>query len=357
MPWPPQNHFFAVRRHLRTPSSPRVPAFTRRASQRDATLTKSYGFQRPDAKTGATMPAPKKLDPTTSLAALYGTKLRRLRQRAGWTQRQLGAQVPIAHSRIAQYELGNEIPTKDVSDILDRLLGANGELSELWWHVQREAIPDWARKYVELEARANVIRKYQAHTVPGLLQTNAYAWALLALAHGGDELEKLVSARLVRQKLLTKPSPPVLWVILDEAVLRRPVGGATVMRGQLAHLLRTVEEFGRVTVQVLPFEQGEHLLMGGSATVLSFPRRPDVAYLEGPQSGELVERGDSVTEYALAFEHLVARALRPEESVDLIRSVMEGLHRDAHVPTRPQRRRLAQVQLQQPGGWRLRRGR
>ncbi|MEU2564034.1 helix-turn-helix transcriptional regulator [Streptomyces longispororuber] len=305
------------------------------------------------------MPAPRELDPTTSLAALYGAKLRKLRLRAGWTQRQLGDRVPIAHSRIAQYELGNETPTKEVSDALDRLVGAEGELSDLWEHVQRESIPDWARKYVELEAKASVIRKYQAHTVPGLLQAKGYAWALLGMAHAdrGGELEKAVQARLVRQTILTRPGPPVLWAILDEAVLCRPVGGAAIMRDQLAHLLRITEELKRVTVQVLPFERGEHLLMGGSATVLSFPRRPDVAYLEGSHTGELVEGANSVAEYALAFEHLVARALRPEESADLIRSVMEGLYRDARVADRPRRRRVAQVQLQQRAGRRLRRGR
>ncbi|MEC4019924.1 helix-turn-helix domain-containing protein [Streptomyces sp. H27-D2] len=116
------------------------------------------------------MPAPKDLDPSTSLAALYGVKLRKLRTRAGWTQRELGDKVPIAHSRIAQFELGNETPPKDVSDALDALLGADNDLSDLWEHIKRTPIPDWARKFVTYEAKATAMHKYMAHSVPGLLQ-------------------------------------------------------------------------------------------------------------------------------------------------------------------------------------------
>ncbi|KUF17824.1 helix-turn-helix domain-containing protein [Streptomyces silvensis] len=305
------------------------------------------------------MPAPRELDPTTSLAALYGVKLRRLRVGSGWTQRQLGDQVPVAHSRIAQYELGKESPPKDVCDALDRLLGAGGDLNELWEHVQRESIPDWARKYVELEARASVIRKYQAHTVPGLLQTAGYARALLTVARPsvGDRLENMVTTRLMRQDILNRAAPPVLWTLLDESVLYRPVGGAAVMCEQLRHVLEAMARYDRVRVQVLPYESGAQPLLGGSATVLSFPRRPDVVYLEGSHSGELVEQVGIVTEYGLAFEHVQAQALGLDESADLIRSVMEGSHRDVRIPTRPERRRVAQVQLQQHAGRRLRRGR
>ncbi|MFF9895591.1 helix-turn-helix domain-containing protein [Streptomyces longispororuber] len=305
------------------------------------------------------MPAPRELDPTTSLAALYGAKLRKLRLRAGWTQRQLGDRVPIAHSRIAQYELGNETPTKEVSDALDRLVGAEGELSDLWEHVQREFVPDWARRYVELEAKANSIRTYSAHVVHGLLQSEPCIRALLNVACPsiGGRLEKMVASRLARQQILTRPEPPVFWAVLDEGVLRRPVGGVSVMRDQLAHVLRMVERSHRVKVQVLPYDRGAHPLLGGSATVLSFPRRPDVVYLEGSHSGELVEQAGLVAEYGLAFEYVQTQALGLDESADLIRSVMEGSYRDVRVPSRSERRRVAQVQLQQHAGRRVRRGR
>ncbi|MEV0093291.1 helix-turn-helix transcriptional regulator [Streptomyces sp. NPDC050738] len=305
------------------------------------------------------MPAPKELHPTSSLPELYGAKLRKLRIRAGWTQRELGDRVPIAHSRIAQFELGKEIPPKDVSDKLDALLGADGDLCDLWAHVQKTPIPDWARRYVELEPQACKIRKYMAHTVPGLLQTKAYARALLGVARPsvGDKLEAMLETRLARQAILARPDGPVLWTILDEAVLRRRIGGGAVMHEQLSQLLRMTTEMKHVTVQVAPFDLEEHPLLGGSLTVLSFPRRPDVAYLESSHSGELAEHQGTVAEYALAFDHLQAQALPPSASADLIRSAMEDIYRDTRRPTRPQRRRLAQVQPQQHAGWRLRRSR
>ncbi|MBO0514140.1 helix-turn-helix domain-containing protein [Streptomyces beijiangensis] len=305
------------------------------------------------------MPAPKELHPTSSLPELYGAKLRKLRIRAGWTQRDLGDRVPIAHSRIAQFELGKEIPPKDVSDALDRLLDADGDLCDLWAHVQRTPVPNWARRYLDLEPQAGKIRTHSPHTVHGLLQTSAYARALLSVARPsvGDRLEQMLSTRLARQAILDRPSHPVFCSILDESVLRRRIGSAAVMQEQLEHLLCHMSDSPHIAIQVLPFDAGEHPLLGGSLTVLSFPRRPDVAYLESSHSGELVENTMTVAEYDLAFDHLQAQALTSTASVDLIRSVMEETYRDARLPSRTQRRRVAQVQLQQHAGRRVRRGR
>ncbi|MFE2758824.1 helix-turn-helix domain-containing protein [Streptomyces halstedii] len=305
------------------------------------------------------VPAPKKLDPTQSLTELYGSMLRKFRTKAGWTQRELGDRIPIAHSRIAQFELGNETPVPDVAQALDRLLKAEGDLLDLWQHVVRTPIPDWARRYVNLEPQASKIRKYAAHSVPGLLQTEAYARELLGVARPsvGDELEKLLSARMARQRILGSESPPVLWVVLDEAVLLRTVDSPAVMREQLAHLLAAAEARNQITLQVLPFSAGAHPLLDGSATVLSFASRPDTAYLEGSHSGELIEHSVAVAEYALAFDYLQGLALSPRASAALIRSLLEDTNRDARFPSRSQRRRVAQVQLQQHAGRRLRRGR
>ncbi len=310
-------------------------------------------------KTGIVVPAPKKLDPAQSLAALYGAMLRKFRTRAGWTQRELGDRVPIAHSRIAQFELGNETPVPDVAEALDRLVKADGELMDLWRHVVRTPIPDWAVRYINLEPKASKIRKYMAHTVPGLLQTEAYGRALLNVARpsAGRKLEKLLAARLARQSILDEEGAPVLWTIMDEAVLRRRVGDRAVMREQMERLLRAAEELQHVVLQVLPFDQGEHPFLNGSATVLSFLDRPEVAYLESSYSGELIEHPGTVAEYALAFDYLQALALPPEESAALIRSAAKESYRDRPLPSRAQRRRLAQVQSKQSGGRRLRRGR
>ncbi|MEV8566581.1 Scr1 family TA system antitoxin-like transcriptional regulator [Streptomyces sp. NPDC051322] len=271
------------------------------------------------------MPAPKELDPSASLAALYGAKVRKLRVRAGWTQRELGDQIPIAHSRIAQFELGNETPPADVSGKLDVLLGADGDLVDLWVHIKRTPIPDWARKFVAYEAGATKMLKYMAHAVPGLLQTEGYARALLRISRPRDtdpEIEALVSARMERQAILGGRVPPLLWCILDEAVIRRPVGGRAGSREQLEHLLRMART-PHVVLQVLPFDQGEHPVMGGSLTLLSFERGPDVAYTESSHSGELIESAETVAEYALAYDLLQAKALPPDASLTVIRSAME----------------------------------
>ncbi|MEV6791828.1 DUF5753 domain-containing protein [Streptomyces sp. NPDC051320] len=198
-----------------------------------------------------------------------------------------------------------------------------------------------------------------AHTVPGLLQTESYARSLLEAARPsvGDRLGEMLAARLARQSILAQPESPVLWAVLDEAVLRRRVGGAVVMHEQLGELLRTATDMGQVTVQVMPFDEEEHPLLGGSLTVLSFSRRPDVADLQSSHSGELVEQPATLAEYSLAFDHLQARALSPRDSACMIRSAMEDICHDARLPTRTQRRRLAQVQPQQHPGRRLRRGR
>lgn len=194
--------------------------------------------------------------------------------------------------------------------------------------------------------------------VPGLLQTEDYARAVLsldALLSGEEQLEERVTARLGRQQRLASPDRPELWVILDEAVLRRPVGGETVMRAQLAQLLKAAEQ-RHITVQVLPFDHGEHAEMGGSLTVLTLPDGAEVAYKEGADFGQLFEEPSHVKRLAVTYDRLRAVSLPPFMSLDMIRSVMEDNHRGASVPSRSERRRLAQKQLQQPGRWRLRGG-
>ncbi|MGW6614527.1 helix-turn-helix domain-containing protein [Streptomyces erythrochromogenes] len=271
------------------------------------------------------MPAPKELDPSASLAALYGAKLRKLRIRAGLTQRQLGDKIPIAHSRIAQFELGNDTPPEDVNVKLDGLLGADGDLVDLWGHIKRTPYPDWAQKFMAYEARASAMHKYMAHSVPGLLQTEAYARELLRLGLPwctGAEVEEKVAARMERQALLQSKQPPLLWVVLDEAVIRRPVGGGPVMREQLARVAEAAMT-PRIEIQVLPFAAGGHSAMGGSLTVLSFENGPDVAYLEAGHSGELVEDRAMVAQHSYRYDLVHAQGLSPEASTALIRKAMK----------------------------------
>jgi transcriptional regulator with XRE-family HTH domain len=275
------------------------------------------------------MAAPKELDPTVSLAALLGKKVRKHRERLGWTQREVGNRLNYSHNRIAQVELGTDPPTWDMCVALDAVLGANGELTELWEHMVRERaredFPDWVQKYVLLEAKATKIYRYSPQIVPGLLQTEAYARA--ALRKGlprapQEEIEEKVAARMSRQRLLRKAPPPLLWAVLDEAVIRRPVGGPHTMHDQLARIVEAAHA-PDVTVQVMPFDRGEYAIMGGSLTLLSFADGPDMAYLEGIGPGVLVEQPDQVTEHSLTYDLAQVQALPPDDSLALIKTAME----------------------------------
>ncbi|GAA2486764.1 helix-turn-helix transcriptional regulator [Streptomyces thermolineatus] len=299
------------------------------------------------------------IDPSASMAALFGARLRRLRTSAGLTQAELGRTVHVVSTRITQIERASgHRPTRELARALDDALGAENLLVDLWPHVHRETFPDWSRAFMERSERAVAIGEYAAHAVPGLLQTEDYARALLRVGRSlkdEEQLEERLAARMARQERLGSPDGPALWVVLDEAVLMRPVGGAAVMRAQLARLLRTAAE-PHITVQVLPFRQGEHRAMGGSLTVLTLPDGSEAAYTEGADSGQLVEEPGEVKAYAETYDLLRSHALPPDMSLDMIRTAMEGTHRAARVPSRSERRRLAQEQLQQPGGWQLRRG-
>ncbi|MFI8813535.1 MULTISPECIES: helix-turn-helix domain-containing protein [unclassified Streptomyces] len=293
------------------------------------------------------------------MAALFGAQVRRLRIAAGLTQAELGEMTHVVSTRITQIERSSGArPTLELARALDAALVADGLLIDLWPYVHREAFPDWSRAFMAHSARAVSIKQYAAHVVPGLLQTRAYARALLSVGRSlrdEEHLEERLGARMERQERLAAPGRPDLWVVLDESVLRRPVGGQAVMRTQLARLLELAEE-PHITVQVLPFDQGEHDAMGGSLTVLVLPDGTEAAYTEGAHYGQLIEEPEEVGRFTVTYDRLRAVALPPLMSLDMIRSVREANDRGASVPSRSDRRRLAQEQLQQPRGRRLRGG-
>ncbi|MEU0070828.1 helix-turn-helix transcriptional regulator [Streptomyces sp. NPDC006332] len=293
------------------------------------------------------------------MAALFGSRVRKLRTAAGMTQEEVGQKTHVVSTRITQIERASGAkPTLELARALDAVLGADNLLVELWPYVYRETFPDWSRKFIAYSERAVSIREYSAHVVPGLLQTREYARAVLSVGvtlSGDEQLDERLTARMTRQERLGSPDRPELWVVLDEAVLRRPVGGREVMRTQLERLLEAAAE-RHITVQVLPFDQGEHDVMGGSLTVLTLPDGSEVAYTEGAHYGQLIEDPAEVGRFALTYDRLRAGALPPLMSLDMIRSAMEGYNRGTKVPSRSERRRVAQEQLQQSGGRQLRGG-
>jgi hypothetical protein len=177
-----------------------------------------------------------------------------------------------------------------------------------WWQRFHDVLPDWFSLYVSLEGAANIIRSYEPHFVPGLLQTEDYARAVTLLGHPsapGHEVERRVGLRMRRQSLLHSDEPPHLWAVVDEAVLRRPLGGRQVMRRQLERL-REITELPHVTLQMVPFKLGGHAAAGGPFSILRFAERdlPDVVYLEQLTSALYLDKREDVDHYHMVMERL-----------------------------------------------------
>ncbi|MFE5661412.1 DUF5753 domain-containing protein [Streptomyces sp. NPDC056517] len=261
------------------------------------------------------------LDPSASPLDYYGSELRRLREAAGLGQGQLGGIVFCTGSLIGQIENAKKVPTRDFSERIDAALMTGGVFTRLVGLVLRSQLPTWFQPYAEMEAKAAYISTYQSQLVHGLLQTPAYARAVLSVEHS-DLLDEMVAARIERQRILERDRPPVLWVVLDEAVLHREVGGREVMQMQLAHLL----SFARapwVQVQVLPFKAGEHAGGMGSFTVLRLDDNPDILYTPSYGHGHMTANPQVIRERSVGYSRLQATALSVEDSAELISRVME----------------------------------
>ncbi|MFH9741450.1 helix-turn-helix domain-containing protein [Streptomyces roseolus] len=261
------------------------------------------------------------LDPSASPLDYYGSELRRLREEAGLSQTQLGKIVFCTGSLVGQIETAHKVPTREFSERIDAALMTGGLFTRLVGLVLRSQLPSWFQEYAEMEAQAAYISTYQSQMVYGLLQTEAYARAVLATGLP-DKLEELLAARLERQRILEKVRPPMVWVIIDEAALHRPIGSPQIMRAQLAHLL-SFREARWTRIQILPFKAGEHASLIGSFNFLRFDSDPDIVYTEDVIAGHMTANPDTVREAALRYAHLQASALSVEDSAELIMRVME----------------------------------
>lgn len=266
---------------------------------------------------------PENQTPTT-LAAFFGRQLRKYRTRAEYSQDQLGAQVNYTGSLIRLIEKAQRSCPRALAERADELLDAGGALIDLWILVNQEPHPGWFRPFVEHEAQATTIHVYEPQVITGLLQTEDYAYEIIRarMPESPDEvIRRNVAARIQRQEILAQEKPPRLWVIHDEAVIRRVISGPSVMRAALAHVLE-IAESPRVTVQILPFSVGAHPATDGSVTLLG--KQPEAAYCEGNGTARLTTDPDEYAEYEHSFELLQSMALSGSESLDLIRKVMEG---------------------------------
>ncbi|MFZ3469931.1 helix-turn-helix domain-containing protein [Streptomyces sp. 4.24] len=266
------------------------------------------------------------LDPSASPLDYYGSELRRLREEAGLKQGQLGAIVFCAASLIGQIETARKVPTRDFSERIDAALNTGGVFSRLVGLVLRSQLPTWFQAYAEMEAKAEYISTFQAQLVDGLLQTEAYARAVLG-ARKPQGLDANVAARMERQRILDRENPPLMWVVMSEAVLYQEIGGRKIMRDQLTHLL-TLRTREWVKVQVLPFEAGAHAGLPGSFSLLRFDDDPDIVYTEDFVQGHMTANPQAIREGSSRYDHLQAAALSVEDSAARIARVMEERYGD-----------------------------
>ncbi|MFJ7334506.1 helix-turn-helix domain-containing protein [Streptomyces sp. NPDC101110] len=261
------------------------------------------------------------LDPGASPLDYYGFELRRRREAAGLTQRQLGDILNYTGSLVGQIETARKLPTPEFSERADAALGTDGMFSRLVELVLRSRLPAWFQQVAELEGRATEVSTFQANAIHGLLQTPQYARGVLGVLDDTD-LEDRTAVRLARQRILEKGQAAVLWMVISESVLYQEVGGRETMRGQLAHLL-AFERTPAVNIQILPFSAGAHAGMQGSFTVFRFASDAAIVYTEGYGSGHPTANPDTVRDCSLRYDHLQAAALSLRDSAELIRRLME----------------------------------
>ncbi|MBT3157518.1 helix-turn-helix transcriptional regulator [Streptomyces sp. CHA1] len=262
-------------------------------------------------------------DPTTSLLAFFGTELLRLRGERGVSQTHLAKSAFSTQSMISKIEAAQRVPSKELAHHLDVALDTGGHFSRLYPLVIKYAYPSWFLPFIELEREASTMRVFESQIVPGLLQTEEYAKAMLSAVRP-DNLDDLVAARMSRQEVFERELPPRMWFVLDEQALHRPIGGAEVWRAQLEHMLKTGQE-PRVVIQVVPRKVTSHPGLAGPFSVLGFEDdTPDVLYVDGFSQGRTALDAAEVAQGAHAYDLLRAVALSPEESADLLSDYMEG---------------------------------
>jgi len=279
---------------------------------------------------------------------LLGAQLRRLRTEAGLSREEAGAAIRASEWKIHRLENGQvSFKERDIVDLLrlyevtdpgavaaSVLMAREANLPG-WWQHLGDLLPAWFRAFVDLEQAASLIRAYEGQFVPGLLQTEAYCRAVVAgalLDEPAEEVERRVALRLGRQELLSARPPgagdgvPRLWAVVDEAALRRPVGGRAVMRAQLERLVE-VAMLPQVTLQVLPFSAGAHPAMVGAFTVLRFEdaELPDVVYLEHLTSALYLNKQEDVDQYLHVMESVCVRAAPPDQTPGILHEILKEL--------------------------------
>jgi len=265
-------------------------------------------------------------DPAISPLRVFGAELRHYRTRAGMSQDQLGARVYCSGDLVGKVENGQRAPTEEFTAACDAVPdldtgGALARLRELLRdYLKQRAYPGWFHRWPDKEATAKTLRTFELVAVPGLLQTEDYARAVLRtqVMATDEEIEEMVRARMERQAILASDSRPMLWVILDEGVLLRPVGGAYVMHDQLERLTEAAQR-PNVVLQVIPLAVGAHQGMSGNFVIADFADAPPVVYQDTAARGQIVEDADDIAAVTMMWDTLNSEALPRSASMELVK--------------------------------------
>jgi hypothetical protein len=272
---------------------------------------------------------------------VLGGHLRRLREEAGMTTERAAAAIRGSHSKISRMEHGRVgFKERDIADLLTLYgVGPGDEREALlrlareantpgWWQGYSDILPHWVEPYFGLEAAASFIRQYELQFVPGLLQTEAYARAVIRLGNSPTEEDVIrrADARVARQEILRRENPPRLWAVMDEGALRRVIGGREVMREQLRHLIDMCDH-PAVTLQILPFGAGAHRAMGGAFTILRYtePDLRDVVYIEQLTSALYLDKPTEVDSYLEVIEEVCLQSEAAAKTPQFLKMALEAL--------------------------------
>jgi transcriptional regulator with XRE-family HTH domain len=283
---------------------------------------------------------PRSAGPTVQRLVLGG-HLRRLREQAHITTEQAAGVIRGSHSKISRMEHGRVgFKERDIADLLTMYRVTDGDEREAllklaresntpgWWQGYADILPHWVEPYFGLEAAASFIRNYELQFVPGLLQTQGYALSLIRLGNAPTEEDVLrrAEARMSRQDILRRETPPRVWAVVDEGALRRPIGGAKVMREQLKHLIDMCDH-PAVTLQVLPFQVASHPAMGGPFTILRFsePDLRDVVYIEQLTSALYLDKPAEVDSYLEVMEQLCLQAEPAARTPQILKDALNSI--------------------------------
>jgi transcriptional regulator with XRE-family HTH domain len=278
---------------------------------------------------------------TTALRIQLGAHLRRLRKSRHVTRESAGWEIRASESKISRIELGRvAIKERDIADLLT-LYGVAGEeriaLLSLarqasrpaWWQRFADVMPPWFQSYLGLEDAASLIRSYEVQFVPGLLQTADYARAVIELGHAGAsaaEIDRRIQLRQSRQQVFGRDEPPQLWAVIDEAVLRRPIGSSDVMRAQLEALIEASRR-PHIHLQIVSAGAVDRAAACAPFAILRFaePEQPDVVYVEQPTDALYLDNRGDVDDYAIAMAYICTIASPPDQTATIVGKILDEI--------------------------------